>query len=228
MVQSTHFRERHHATFRGRVDASWRGRVLLEGEMSPRQMIISEISRKQAAQMRLAQNDQVIQTLAAQGSDQSLRERILPGAERGGNDFGDAHAGDAVPKHVAVNSVAIPQEPARRGLVRKGFNDLLGRPRGRRMVRDRQVDDSSAVVREQYEDEQDASGEGRDREEVHRDEGCDVIGQERSPRLGGRTTPSPEQSRHGPLRDLDPQFGQLAMDSRSSPKRIRGGHLVHK
>ena len=93
MVKSTDFRERHHAPFRRRVDASWRGRVLLEGQMGSRPVIIGDIARKQAAQMSLAQNDDVIQTLAAEGSDQSLRVRILPGAGRGGHNFGDTHAG---------------------------------------------------------------------------------------------------------------------------------------
>ena len=45
MVQSTNFRERHHATFRRRLDASWRGRVLLERQMGSCPMIIGEIAR---------------------------------------------------------------------------------------------------------------------------------------------------------------------------------------
>jgi hypothetical protein len=69
MVKASNFRECHHATFRRRVDASWRGRVLLEGEMGSRPMIIGDIASEQAAQMRLAQNDDVIETFAAQGSD---------------------------------------------------------------------------------------------------------------------------------------------------------------
>ena len=120
--------------------------------------------------MALAENDDVVETFAAEGSDQSLRVRILPGAGRARDHFSDTHAGDAAPEHVAIDGVAIPQEPSRRGVVRKGFNDLLRRPRGRGMFRDREMDDSSAVVREQDEDEQHAASEGRDREEVHRDQ----------------------------------------------------------
>jgi hypothetical protein len=55
-----------------------------------------------------------------------------------------------------------------------------------------------------------------------------VIGQERSPRLGGRTNAPLEQSRHGSLRHLDAQFAQLAVNSRSSPQRICSTHLVHE
>lgn len=224
MVKAPDFCERHHATFRRCLDASWRGRVLLKGEMGARPMRVEDVSGQQAAQMRLAQDDDVIQTLAAEGSDQSLRVRMLPGTGRGRHDVRDAHAGDAAPEHVAVDRVTIPHEPSRRGVVGKGFNDLLRRPCGRGRGCDRQVDDSSALVREQHDDEQHVSREGRDREEVHRDQACCVIGQERSPRLGGRMIPSPAQPRHGPLRDLDAERVQFAMDSRRSPQRIRGSH----
>jgi hypothetical protein len=40
--------------------------------MGARFMIVGDVARKYAAQMRLAQNDDVIQTLAAQGSDQAF------------------------------------------------------------------------------------------------------------------------------------------------------------
>ena len=185
--------------------------------MGSRPMIIGDIARKHATQVRLAQNDDVIQTLAAQGTDQPLYVRILPETGRGGHDFRDPQAGDPAAERVAVDDVAISQEPSRCRVVGKGFNDLLHRPRGLRMLRDRKVDDSSALVREQHQDEQHVSGEGQDREEVHRDQGRCVIGQECSPRLGGRTTPSLEESRDGPLRDQDAQFAQFAMDARSSP-----------
>ena len=103
MVKSTNFWERDDAPFRRRVNAPWRGRVFLKGEMGSRAMIVREIGRKHAAQVR--------------------------------------------------------------------------RPRGRRMLRDRHMDDSSALMREQHQDEQHASGDGRDGEEVHRDQGHGVIGE---------------------------------------------------
>ena len=78
MVKSTDFGERHNATFRRRLDASWRWRVFLEGEMRSRPLIVGDVSSKHATQMPLAQNDDVVQTLAAQGSDHSLRVRISP------------------------------------------------------------------------------------------------------------------------------------------------------
>jgi hypothetical protein len=86
------------------------------------------------------------------------------------------------------------------------------------------------LVREQHKDEQHASGEGRVREEVRRDHGCCVIGQERSPCLGGRTTTSLEQSRHGPLRDLAAQFIQAAVyriSGRDKAVALWGAPRIH-
>jgi hypothetical protein len=183
MVQSTHFGEHNDGAFRRRLDASRRGRVFLEGEMGSRPVIVGDVSSKHATQMPLAQNDDVIQTLAAQGSDQSLRERILPGARRRRNDFGYAHARDTALEHVSIDGIAIAQQPSRCGVVRKGVHDLLRRPYGSGMFGDRHVDDSTAVVGEQHEHEQHAAAEGRHGEEVHRHQRRHVIRQKGSLRL---------------------------------------------
>jgi hypothetical protein len=93
--------------------------------------------------MPLAEDDQVVQTLAPNGSDQSLRIRVLPRTCGTGDDLRDAHAGDTAPEHVPVDGIAIPREPPRRGVVRKGLDDLLRRPCGGGVFGDRQVDDSA-------------------------------------------------------------------------------------
>jgi hypothetical protein len=68
MVESTDFRECHHAPFRRRLNASWDGRVLLEGdlegEMCSRPVIIGEIAGQDTPQVPLAEHDHVVQTLA--------------------------------------------------------------------------------------------------------------------------------------------------------------------
>jgi hypothetical protein len=64
MVKSTHFRERHHATFRRPVDASWRGCVLLEGEMRSRPMVVEEIRGQETSQVPLADYDHMVQAFS--------------------------------------------------------------------------------------------------------------------------------------------------------------------
>ncbi len=75
--------------------------------------------------MPLAQDDHVVQTLAPNGSDQSLCIRILPGAGRTTDDLADAHAGDPAPEHVAVNGVTIPQQPSRCRVVGERFQSSV-------------------------------------------------------------------------------------------------------
>ena len=104
--------------------------------------------------MALAQDDHVVQTLAPDGSDQSLRIRILPRAGRTGDNLADPHAGDSAPEHVAVDGVAIAQQPPRRRVLWKGFNHLLRRPHSRGMFRDVDMDDSPALMGEQDQYEQ--------------------------------------------------------------------------
>src|SRR5262249_24115318 len=109
--------------------------------------------------------------------------------------------GHAAPERIAVNRVPVSPEPARRRVIREGFNDLLCSPRGGRMVGDREMGDAPAMVREQYEDEEHAARDGRDREEVHRDQRGHVVGEEGAPGLARWVVSPTEESRNGALGD---------------------------
>ena len=75
-------------------------------------------------------------------------------------------------------------EPARCRVVWKRVNHLLRGPRGRRMIRQVDVHDAPTVMRQHDKDEQDPTRQRRNREEVHRRRGGEMIRQERLPRLG--------------------------------------------
>ena len=57
--------------------------------------------------MSLAEDENVIQTLAPDRTDQALRERVLPGAVWRREDFVDLHALHSVPKLLAIDLVTI-------------------------------------------------------------------------------------------------------------------------
>jgi hypothetical protein len=65
MMQSAYFRERDDASFRRHLNASCRRRVLFQGEMCSRPMIIGEIRDQETPQVPLAEDDHVVQTLGA-------------------------------------------------------------------------------------------------------------------------------------------------------------------
>ena len=69
-------------------------------------------------------------------------------------------------------------------VIRKGLNDLLRGPGGRRMLRDVEVNDPPAVMEKDDEDEEDSTRDGRDGEEIDRAQCRKVISEECSPCLG--------------------------------------------
>ncbi len=87
------------------------------------------------------------------------------------------------------------------------------------------VHDAAAVVRNQDEHEEHAARQRRDGEEIHRDEGGEVVGEEGPPRLGRWMRQLRQQSRHGALGDLNPQLPELAVDARGTPQRIGACHV---
>ena len=93
------------------------------------------------------------------------------------------------------------------------------------MLRDVEVNDPPAVMEQDDEDEQDATRDSRYGEEIHRAQRRDVIREERSPCLRRRATRPPHEPGDGSLRHRNAQLAQLAVDARSAPERIRGGHL---
>jgi hypothetical protein len=78
VVQAADFGECDHAAFVWSLHAAWRGRVFCQGEMGSRFVLVENISGERAPQMRLVEDDHVIEALAAHGTDQTLRIRILP------------------------------------------------------------------------------------------------------------------------------------------------------
>ena len=225
-MQTSDFRNRDDWVEFRRLDWPSVRRVLVEREMSSSAVIVREVRGQDASQMPLAEHDDMLQALASHRADEPLDEGVLPGAVRRREDFTDPHPLDSLPKPLAVDGVAIAQEIGRRGGVREGVDDLLGGPGGGGMLRDVEVKDAAAVVGENDQDEEDAQAGRGHREEVEADEVSDVIGEERSPRLGGRAAPRREQPGDGAFGHRDAELEELGMDSRGTPEGIPCGHAA--
>src|SRR6266498_2416530 len=145
MMQATNFGKLHDRAGCRRLDRPDVWRVLVEREMSASPVIVLEVAEQDAAQMPFAENENVIQTLAPDRSDEALGEGILPGAVRRREDFVDPHALHSVPKLLAVDLVTVPQEIGGRGVVRERVHDLLSGPGSGGMLGDVEVDDPPAV-----------------------------------------------------------------------------------
>ena len=223
MVQATDLGQLdHHPGLWRRHRARLRG-VLDEGQMGSGAVVVGEVACENPAKMALAKDDYVVETLAADGSDQALDEGVLPRGPRGAHDLVDAHSFDATAKRYAKDGVAIPHEKPRRAGLGKCLHDLLSGPGGGRMLGQVEVQDATAIVSEDDENVEHAEGGGRDCEEIDRGQGADVVGQERAPGLRRRLAKVLWAScrRNGALADVDAELEQLSVDARRAPQRVR-------
>ncbi len=70
-------------------------------------MIVREVLRQDPSEVRLVQNDDVVEALPANGSDQPLDVRILPRRLRGDEHLVDAHPLHPMLEAQAVDRVAV-------------------------------------------------------------------------------------------------------------------------
>ena len=95
--------------------------------------------------MRLAQDDEVIHSLAPDGSDQPFGKAILPRRGLCSGLVPDAHGAQSACENGALDSIPIPDEITRGIIPRKCLCYLLRNPFRRRICRDVDEDEISAV-----------------------------------------------------------------------------------
>jgi hypothetical protein len=110
VVQAADFWNLHNLARGGKRDRPEVGCVLVKREVGARLIVIGDVPGQDMAQVSFAQDEHVVETLAPDGTDQALGERILPGAVRRREDFGDPHALDAVAELLAIHPVTVAQE----------------------------------------------------------------------------------------------------------------------
>jgi hypothetical protein len=73
-------------------------------------MVVVEISAHDAPEMALVQSDNMIEAVAAQGSNEPLHELVLPWTSRCAEDLLDAHTVHPLLKCLTVDRIAISKE----------------------------------------------------------------------------------------------------------------------
>jgi hypothetical protein len=133
-MQAPDFWNLHDPARVGELDGPDVRRILVEREIRASSVIVRDVAGQDSTQVVFAEDENIMQTLAPDRTDEPLREGILPRAVRGREDFLDPQALYSVPKRLAVNAVTVAQEIGRRGVVREGFHDLLSGPAPRRVL----------------------------------------------------------------------------------------------
>ena len=173
-------------------------------------------------------DDEVVQTLSADRSDEPFGVWILAGVAGRCEDFFDLGRSDTRPNVVAINAVPIPQQIARSFVFGGGLDNLLGSPGRRGVVRHVEVQHLPTTMFQYDEHEQNFEGDRGHGEEVNRNHLTEVIAQERLPDLAGRPRQSPEDSGDSAFGNLDAEHFQLAMNPGCAPQRVGGNHPFDK
>ena len=192
-------------------------RILIQRSVGSGTVVILGIGPQDPAQMRFAENDQMIDALAADRPDQPLSISVLPWRSRRNRLVPDTHGPQPSPDDRAENAVPIADEMARRLVPRESLGDLTCDPLGRGMVRHVGPNQMSAIHANNDEGIEQIEAYGRNNKQIHRgDVGC-MIAEKCAPSLTGRPASFDHVFSHRRLRDLEPELQQLAMDARRAP-----------
>jgi hypothetical protein len=88
-MQTTDFEDWDNRAALRRLDWATVGGILVEREMCASLMVVREVADQDGAQVPFTGDENVIQTLPSDRTDEALREGILPWAVRGREDFLD-------------------------------------------------------------------------------------------------------------------------------------------
>jgi len=124
--------------------------------------------------------------------------------------------------------IAIADQVSRRFVPRERFAELLSGPYRRWMRGDRDADDTSAIVRQDHQDEQQAVRRRRDHKEINGHQLSHVVRQERAPRLRRWPPMADHVFRDAGLTDVNPEFQEFAVDARRAPQRIGPRHRANQ
>ncbi len=130
MVETTEEGQGDDAAVRRWLDRARLGRILLEGEVSARPVVVPEVGSETTSKVCLVQDDDVVEKLAAEGANDAFTEGVLPGRARRSENLDRAHALHSSAELATVDAVAITQEVAWRRVIGERLDDLLRRPGG--------------------------------------------------------------------------------------------------
>ena len=124
----------------------------------------------------------------------------------------------------ARDAVAIAQQVAGRRIIGEHLDDLSRGPGGGWGICHIEKQDSAAWMQQDDEHVEHTESRRRHHEEVDRGEIGDVVLKEGSPSLRRRLRVTRDETGNSPLRDVEPELEQLAVDARRAPERIGERH----
>src|SRR5258708_7836729 len=174
--------------------------------------------------MCLARDNDVVQALAPDRSDQPFGKAILPRRGWRGRLVPDPHGAQSARNDAAIDPVSIADEVARGLVPGKCLRYLMCNPFCRRICCDADPDKVSAVEPDNDEGIEQVETDSWDNEQVHGGNVRRMVMQEGPPALAGRPPPFNHVLGDARLRDLKPELEQFAVNAWRTPKRILHAH----
>ena len=151
--------------------------------MRARVVIIVEVISQGSVQVIFTDDDQMIETLSANRANYEFGVWILERRMWRGDHFLNLHPIHPASKLFSIDRISISQEIARRGIIRKGFDDLLSGPLGCRIRCHIEMNDLPAPVKKDDEAVQNAEIYFRDSGKIYGLNLIRMIGKKCSPSL---------------------------------------------
>ena len=115
------------------LDGSMRGRIFLYCQVRAHLIVIRRISGKNSPQVRLAEDEYLIQALAAQCADQTFGTTILPRRPRRDRSIADTHRPHPRREDVSIGAVVVAHQVGWRRGPGECLGDLPSQPLGCRL-----------------------------------------------------------------------------------------------
>src|SRR5450631_1156542 len=188
-------------------------------------IIIAGIGSQDSAQMRLTQDDEMIDTLAPDRPDQSFGKAILPRRGWRSRLVPNAHRAQSACDDGPIDTIPIANEVAWRLIPRESLGQLACDPFSCRVCCDVDPDEVSAIQPNDDEDIKQVEADGWSNEQVHSRNVRRVITQEGAPSLARSPAWLDHVFGDTRLRDFEPELEQFTVNTRCAPKRILHAHL---
>src|ERR1700726_546255 len=146
-------------------------------------IVVASVRFQNSAQMCLAQNNDVIQTLAPDRSDQPFGKAVLPGRGWCGRPVPNAHGSRSACDDGAIDPIAITDHVTWSTVPRKRLGDLACDPLRRRVGCDVDPDEISAIKPYNHEAVEHSEANGRDDEQIQGGNVRRVVSQKGTPPL---------------------------------------------
>ena len=167
-MESAEMRNRRDPTEARGLAAPWVWAVLVQRLMWARGVVVDAVGPQEPVEVLLVQDEEVVEALSSDRSDDPFGEGIVPGRAWGDEHLTNPHPLDSSCELGAIDLIAITEQVCGSRLVGECLDDLPRSPGGRWMARDVDMDEFTAVMAQDDEHEEQTEGEGGHEEEVDR------------------------------------------------------------